>query len=208
MILFSGLILGSTTTSADSMRITALGGLNAAQLKIDPLPQNGTITPDLALTYGALFTADFIPVVKFDAGFMYKESKFSMIIPVSGSSVVNSKLTYEQFFIPVTMRFEFWIFSLGGGVYYTIPFVDKITQVNSGLISSTTTSTFKEMNVKNGNFGFMGTLGLRYKFTSLPIGLMADIWYLYGMNEMSAMPAMQSIKQNDVQLLFGISLYL
>jgi len=204
LIVLSILLWGSTATRAANVRITALGGLNLAQLKISPMPTGSTLKSEPALTYGVLFTADFISFVKFDLGFLYKQSVFSMNF--QNSSVdPSTKVTYEQFFLPMTARYEFWFFSVGGGVFYTFPFKDKITEANS---AGTTISTFDQKLIRNGNFGLVATAGFRYKLPSLPIGFMADCWYLWGVNELSKDLHMQSIRQSDIQILFGISLYL
>ncbi|MDH4262068.1 MAG: hypothetical protein OEV78_03380 [Spirochaetia bacterium] len=186
------------------MRITALGGVNTAIMRVEP-PQNFILLPDFSLVSGGLITADFLEYVKFDTGFIYKQSRFNVLN--SGISVSN--MFYEQFVIPVTARFEFKFLSAGAGFFYETRVKNKFTQVDYGITTGTTLTTLDKAGVRANNFGFMGTLGVRYKLPALPIGFMADIWYLQGLNEMWLNTFDKiSLKQKDLQLLIGVSLYL
>ena len=120
-----------------------------------------------------------------------------------------SNIFYEQFIVPVTARFEFKFLSAGAGFFYEAPAKNKFTQVDYGSYTGTTLTTLDKAGIRAHNFGFMGTLGARYKLPALPVGFMVDIWYLQGLNEMWVNTSQKlSFKQKDLQLLFGVSLYL
>jgi len=204
LAVISGLFLSTTAVSAGSLRITALGGVSAPMMFLDPLPAKTLIVPDFGLAIGGLVTADFLPILKFDAGLLYKKTGFSM--STTSLPVIETKMSYEQLFVPVTARLELLFFSIGAGFYYAMPLKDEVTVSTNLPVKSSSTATFANSNLSGSNFGVMGTLGLRFKLPLIPIGLMADVWYLHGLSELSTTTA--SIKQGDLQILLGVSLYL
>lgn len=204
----SVLFLGSTATHADTMRISVLGGANASFMTLNPMLPDTVIIPDFGLALGALVTVDFIPILKIDTGLMYKKNAYQAI-GVIGGTKFESKISFDQLFIPVIARVELLIFSFGVGAYYAMPFSDNYkTDFTFGGITTSKTSTFDQVGMKGANFGVMFTAGLRIKLPVIPIGIMADVWYLQGLDELGKTPSTLSIKHSDVEALLGISFYL
>ncbi|MDH4262067.1 MAG: outer membrane beta-barrel protein [Spirochaetia bacterium] len=200
----SGLVL-SSAVSAEKLRITALGGGSVPLVFMDPMPQLTVFVPDFGTTFGGQITADFIPMLKFDAGLLYKKTSYSSI--TASLPPAEFKTSYEHLFIPVTARIELLAFSFGLGAYYAMPLKDEVSYRSISPTTGSTTSTFAKSNLNGSNYGLMATLGFRYKLPLIPLGFLADVWFLQGLNELSTLSNV-SRKQSDVQFLLGVSLYL
>ena len=198
LTLVLSLLIGSTSLFA-KVRISPVIGVSAPIITYDPLPTDTVFLPGTGLAVGGIFTLDVIPIIKFDIGAVYKENNFSFI-----TSSTTTEYSYGQLYIPLMVRAELLMFSFGVGGFYSMATGTSIEATTGG---STTSTTYSNANWKPNNYGLMASFGLRFKLPVVPVGILIDAIYRVGADELST-TSTRSIKQNDIEILAGVSIYL
>jgi len=206
--------------SAKVLRITGFGGVNLPLMMVKPTPQLLGVTsstipkPYAKQSYGGLVTLDVIPILKIDAGLLYSKIKFGYYDAIA-DAIPNqlAEMTYEtsQWFFPLLARAEVGPLSFGAGLFYSMVGKNALTVTNTDgkNVLSTASGKYTDAFAAANNQGFLFSIGLRIKLPVLPIGFMADAWYMHGLKELSKTASVgDTARQGTLQFLVGVSLYL
>lgn len=197
----------SSTASlySSTLRINALGGLTVPFTKSSALPSGVTLLPNPSYSFGAIFTIDALPFIKFDTGAIYSRTTFTW-----DQSSGSDKFQFHHLFVPLMARLEFWYLSVGFGGFFTFGLGDSIDHVRTISGKQTTyTKTYAQSNLYKNNFGLIVSVGARYKLPKLPLGFLFDVMYRFGLDELARPGSTsKSVKQSNLEILAGVSLYL
>ena len=192
-------MLFATASLSAKIRISPVVGVSAPIMTFDPLASDTAVVPGFGLAAGGIFTLDVIPIIKFDIGAVYKENKYSSV-----SSSATIEYTYGQLYVPLMVRAELAMFSIGLGGFYSTATGDNINYESGGTSGS---YTYSQLNFKKNNYGLMGSIGLRFKLPVMPVGILIDTIYRVGAEDLSELST-KTITQHDIELLVGVSFYL
>jgi hypothetical protein len=195
------------------LKVTGVGLAGASKVAYD---RSGFLTAgDMAVTtdssaglaygFGGLAEVE-LPVVSYlglEGGLLFNRRNVSYTVQIPGYEKSETKLGFNYFQVPLLIRFNLPLISLGAGGYFAkgTGFISRSTQVGSNTPVETR-STFEGANLKSYDYGFAASLAIAWPlapFTSFVV----DGRLLKGLTDI-AKSDIDTFKFSDIQVLAGL----